>query len=146
MLSCFNGSQSSQRVKTSETPQVPAEKHLSLAIGTCDGVLPMQRASIRDICREATANGRFIRQPDANPFPIPNALNTILVAIQVVLSFAILSLASHTRSRWILLLSAISFAFMMQLGYGLAHEAAHSKLHTSKDLNEFLGMLLYALF
>ena len=34
----------------------------------------------------------------------------------------------------------------MQLGFGLAHEAVHSKLHASPAVNEGIGILLYSLF
>jgi len=109
----------------------------------------MQEAAIRPDpigCREAIAHGRFIRQPESDVYPIPATLNISLVAIQIVLAFALLGAASHTSRWWQTALCAVGFAFVMQLGYGLAHEAAHSKLHAKWSVNEGLGVLLYTLF
>jgi fatty acid desaturase len=97
-------------------------------------------------CRDAIAHGRFIRQPNSDPYPIPAKLNIMLVAVQIVVAFALLGAASHTSHWWQTVLCAVGFAFVMQLGYGLAHEAAHSKLNAKWAINEGLGVLLYTLF
>jgi fatty acid desaturase len=100
----------------------------------------------RLIFREAVAQGHFVRQSDPNQYPIPGTLNTVLAVGQIVLSFALLGAASHARALWVTALFALAFAFFMQLGFGLAHEAAHSKLHSRPAVNEGLGILLYSLF
>jgi fatty acid desaturase len=97
-------------------------------------------------CRDAVANGRFVRQPDSDMYPIPGKLNAVLTAAQIVLAFGLLAAASHAKSLWVTVACALAFAFNMQLGYGLAHEAAHSKLHPDGRVNEWLGVLLYTLF
>ena len=100
----------------------------------------------RIILREAVAQGHFVRQSDPNQYPIPGTLNAVLAVGQIVLSFALLGAASHASTLWVTALFAVAFAFFMQLGFGLAHEAAHSKLHSRPAVNEGLGILSYSLF
>jgi fatty acid desaturase len=100
----------------------------------------------RLIFREAVEQGHFVHQSDANQYPIPGTLNAVLAVGQIVLSFALLGAASHARTLWVTALFAVAFAFFMQLGFGLAHEAAHSKLHSRPAVNEGLGILSYSLF
>jgi fatty acid desaturase len=97
-------------------------------------------------CSEAVRQGLLIRQVDATRYPIPGRLNMALAAVEIVAAFALLSAASHARSLWAILLSAVAFTFLMQLGFGLAHEAAHGKLHPSPRVNEGFGICLYSLF
>jgi len=97
-------------------------------------------------CRRAIALGRFIRQPECDVYPIPAKLNIVLTVIQILLALAFLGAASHSSHYWQTMLCAIGFAFVMQLGYGLAHEAAHHKLHPTESVNESLGVLVYTLF
>jgi fatty acid desaturase len=97
-------------------------------------------------CAEALLQGRFIRQADPDRFPIPSRLNIVLAAGAIAVAFALLSGASHSYRFWETLLFAVAFSFVMQLGFGLAHEAAHGKLHPSPSINEGLGICLYSLF
>ncbi len=64
----------------------------------------------------------------------------------MTVAFAILRAASFAPTRWILVLLAIIFAFAMQLGFCLTHEAVHSKLHQQPRVNLGLGILLFSLF
>jgi len=100
----------------------------------------------RLIFREAVAEGHFVRQTDSTSYPIPGNLNVFLAVAQIIVSFVLLGAASHAKTFWSIGLLAVVFAFSMQLGFGLAHEAAHSKLHARSDVNEGLGILLYSLF
>lgn len=100
----------------------------------------------RSIFSEAIAQGHFVHQSDSTQYPIPGTLNTLLSAAQISVSFALLGEASHAKTFWLTGLCAIVFAFVMQLGVGLAHEAAHSKLHPNPAVNDALGILLYSLF
>ena len=97
-------------------------------------------------CRDAIRQGRFIRQADADQFPIPSRLNIVLAAVAIAAAFALLSAASHAASRWETFLFAGAFTLVMQLIFGLAHEAAHGKLHPSPRVNEGFGICLYSLF
>jgi fatty acid desaturase len=100
----------------------------------------------RRIFSEAVAQGHFVHQTDSTQFPIPGTLNAALAIAQIIASFALLGAASHAKTFWMTLVFAVAFAFVMQLGFGLAHEAVHSKLHTSPAVNDGLGILLYSLF
>lgn len=98
------------------------------------------------VSRQAIAEGSMIPRRDASSYPIPEKLNLVLVAIQPTAAFALLTLASHTANLAEIGLLAIAFAFVMQLGFCLAHEAVHGKLHRNRRVNEGLGILLFALF
>src|SRR6185436_13042592 len=97
-------------------------------------------------CRDAVAQGYFVRQPDSVQYPIPGKLNVILAAAQIVTCFGLLTAASRAQSLWATALFAVLFAFIMQLGFSLAHEAAHSKLHARPNVNEVCGIFLFSLF
>ncbi len=97
-------------------------------------------------CRDAVALGQFVRQSDSGQYPIPGKLNVALTAAQITAAFALLGAASHAKSLWLTGLLAVAFAFIMQLGFGLAHEAAHGKLHPRPNVNEGLGICLFSLF
>lgn len=96
--------------------------------------------------RDAVAHGRFIREPDVALYPIPGKLNLTLAAVQIIASFGLLAAASHTKSLWMTSALAVAFAFTMQLGFCLGHEAVHGKLHANPTVNEVVGILLFALF
>jgi fatty acid desaturase len=100
----------------------------------------------RSIFCEAVAQGHFVHQSGSTQYPIPGTLNAGLTAAQIIVSFALLGAASHAKTFWATGPFAIAFAFVMQLGVGLAHEAAHSKLHANPAVNDGLGILLYSLF
>lgn len=105
-----------------------------------------RRTSDRLIFREAVAQGHFVNQADAASYPIPGTLNVTLAGAQFLVCFALLTAASRSDNFWVIGLSAVAFAFMMQLGFGLAHEAAHNKLYPNSAINEALGILLFSLF
>jgi fatty acid desaturase len=79
-------------------------------------------------------------------YPIPGRLNLLLVIVQVSAAFAILTAASRSQSRYLLAALAVSFAFVMQMGFCLAHEAVHCKLHRNRTLNLGLGVFMFSLF
>ena len=96
--------------------------------------------------REAIAQGQSIRQSDSARYPIPGKLNVALTAVQITAAFALLAAASHVKSLWVTGLLAVMFAFIMQLGFSLGHEAVHGKLHARSNVNDGLGILLFSLF
>ncbi len=96
--------------------------------------------------RDAVAQGHFIRQSDSDRYPIPTKLNVALAAFQISAALALLGAASHSTNFWVTVLLAVAFSFVMQLGFCLAHEAAHGKLHARSNVNEVLGVLLFTLF
>jgi fatty acid desaturase len=98
------------------------------------------------ISNEAAAAGRWIPRRKNKRYPIPDRLNLLMVSIQMLAALAILSAASHTEHLYFIAGLAISFAFTMQLGFCLAHEAVHNKLHSNRRLNLVMGVLLFSLF
>jgi fatty acid desaturase len=98
------------------------------------------------VSRQAIAEGSMIPRRDGASYPIPEKLNLVLVALQVTTALALLAVASRTANIAEIGLIAVVFTFVMQLGFCLAHEAVHGKLHRRKKFNEGLGILLFALF
>jgi fatty acid desaturase len=95
--------------------------------------------------QEASA-GHFIYRRNNRQYPIPGKLNLLLVVIQVAAAFTILTAASRRQNAYLLASLAVSFAFAMQMGFCLAHEAVHRKLHSDRTVNLSLGVFLFSLF
>src|SRR5687767_5632649 len=89
--------------------------------------------------------GHFIDRRLRKDYPIPGRLNVALAAMQFVAAFSLLTIASRAQSLMALLPTAIGFAFVMQLGFCLAHETVHRKLHRNRRLNLGVGITLFAL-
>jgi fatty acid desaturase len=98
------------------------------------------------ISNDAAAAGRWIPRRKDKRYPIPSRLNLLLMCVQMIAALAVLTAASHTESTFVLAASAICFAFIMQMGFCLAHEAVHRKLHRNPRLNVGMGILLFTLF
>lgn len=98
------------------------------------------------ICQARVAEGRYIPRRNKTEFPIPEKLNLFLVAVQLAAAFALLAFASRTRSYYLLAVLGVCFALVMQMGFALAHEAVHRKLHRNHRLNMSLGIAVFALF
>jgi fatty acid desaturase len=98
------------------------------------------------ISNEAAAAGQWIPRRKDRRYPIPDRLNLLLTSVQMLTALAILSVASNTKNFYLIAGLAISFAFTMQMGFCLAHEAVHSKLHSNRRLNLGMGILLFSLF
>ncbi len=92
------------------------------------------------------AAGRFINKRNMAQYAIPGRLNLLLVAVQMSAAFAILAAASRTHNFYLLGGLAIVFAFVMQMGFCLAHESVHRKLHPNRTVNIGVGVLAFALF
>jgi len=98
------------------------------------------------ISKETAAAGKWIPRRKDGRYPIPGRLNLLLSSSQMLAALAILTAASHTRKFYLLAALAISFAFTMQMGFCLAHESVHRKLHRNRRLNVGMGILLFSLF
>lgn len=96
--------------------------------------------------KEAATAGRMLVRRNKARYPIPGTLNLLLAAVQISVAFAVLILASRTHSALPLTLLAISFAFVMQMGFCIAHEAVHRKLHGNARLNLGVGIVMFSLF
>ena len=95
---------------------------------------------------EAAAQGQYIHRRNRAQFPIPGRLNLALAALQVCIAFALLTATSRTHRPWLIAVEAIAFAFIMQLGFCLAHEAVHRKLHPNTAANLTVGVFMFTLF
>lgn len=98
------------------------------------------------ISKEEAASGQWIHQRKDSRYPIPGRLNVLLMSAQMMGALAILAAASRTKNFYLLSASAISFAFVMQMGFCLAHESVHRKLHRNPRLNVGMGVMLFTLF
>jgi len=98
------------------------------------------------ISKETAAAGEWIPKRGDRRYPIPGRLNMLLVFAQISAALAILTAASHTKSFYTLAGLAFCFAFATQMGFCLAHEAVHRKLHRNRRLNLGMGILLFSLF
>jgi len=98
------------------------------------------------ISGDAATAGRFIQKHNKALYPIPGKLNLLLVAVQMSVAFAILTAASRTPNLFLLGALAVAFAFAMQMGFCLAHEAVHRKLHPKGRINLSAGVLAFSLF
>lgn len=95
---------------------------------------------------ELAAEGQLINRQDRVRYPIPAVLNILLVVAQMTAALAILRAASVTTNFLTVCFVAVAFAFIMQLGFCLSHEAVHGKLHGWRRVNLGLGILTFSLF
>jgi fatty acid desaturase len=98
------------------------------------------------ISKERAVAGQFISRRNRAEYPIPEKLNLILVGLQISSAFAVLAFASRAKSPYVLAALVIVFPFVMQMGFCLAHESVHRKLHRNRKVNVGLGILCFALF
>ena len=98
------------------------------------------------ISNGAAAAGQWIPRRKDKRYPIPGRLNLLLTSVQMLAALAILCVASNTKNFYLIAGLAVGFAFTMQMGFCLAHEAVHSKLHSNRRLNLAMGILLFSLF
>jgi fatty acid desaturase len=98
------------------------------------------------ISGERVAAGQFVHRRNRTQYPIPGTMNLWLAAAQMSAAFTVLGLASRVHSAYLLAALAVAFAFVMQMGFCLAHEAVHRKLHSDRRVNLGVGVLMFSLF
>ena len=98
------------------------------------------------ISQERWAAGNWVSRRSLAKYAIPGRLNLLLVAIQMLAAFSILALASRLHNYYLVSALAVVFAFVMQMGFCLAHEAVHRKLHKNHVVNTWVGIVVFALF
>lgn len=96
--------------------------------------------------KEAATAGHMLTRRNRAQYPIPGTLNLLLATLQMAGALAVLTLASRTHRALPLILLAISFAFVMQMGFCVAHEAVHRKLHGNARVNLGVGIVMFSLF
>lgn len=78
--------------------------------------------------------------------PIPDRLNLCLAAFVVSLSTTILWASGKAQSWWAVTLLAVGYAFVMNTGYALCHEAEHDMLHSNPRINDIVGSIVTLFF
>jgi len=102
--------------------------------------------SLRDALRDAYVRGSMVPLRESRDCRIPSALNLTLCCIQASIALALLHAASQAATMARAIIPAIAFAFIMQAGFCLAHEAVHGKLLRNRRANVYAGILLFAFF
>lgn len=96
-------------------------------------------------CPEVSPAPLEVRAAPAE-MPVPNGLNRLLVAIDVIGAVGLLWLGSHVTTWWAVLLVGVVFSYLMLLNYALLHEATHHNLQASPRANYVLGVITGILF
>jgi fatty acid desaturase len=78
--------------------------------------------------------------------PIPDRLNLCLVALVFSGGVALLWLGSQVTAWYAVLLIGVAFSYLMLTNYALLHEASHSNLNSSTQVNYLLGVVTGSLF
>jgi len=77
---------------------------------------------------------------------IPARLNLFLLAAAIAGTVAMLYLASHADSLWLVLAAAIAFSFVNNTIFSLLHEAVHGIFHPNRTVNLWAGRIAAAFF
>ena len=109
-------------------------------------ILPSESTAASPISLEGWVEGRWVSRRSLAKYAIPGRLNLLLVVIQMLAAFVLLALSSRVRNYYLVLALAVVFAFVMQMGFCLAHEAVHRKLHKNRTVNTGAAIMLFALF
>ena len=79
-------------------------------------------------------------------YPIPNMLNLAISLTQITLALLLLIMSSKVENTYLYFALGLLFAYVMQVGFFLMHEAGHHVLHQSRFINDALGKVISALF
>ena len=77
---------------------------------------------------------------------IPARLNMLLAVVAGSGCLALLTVACHTQSYWVLAGCALIFSYLNNTIFALLHEAEHKILHPNEAVNEWVGRVLGAFF
>ena len=76
-----------------------------------------------------------------NDYPIPDRLNTLLVALVSIAAIVLLWLASHFDSWLAIFAVGIVFSYVMLTNYALLHDGTHDTLRSTSRGNYWCGFL-----
>jgi fatty acid desaturase len=79
-------------------------------------------------------------------YPIPSKLNIVLAALVICLCLTLLWAAGQVQGWWAVGLLAVAYAFVMNTGYALCHEAEHDIFHPNRAINDLGGTLITLFF
>ncbi|MBI3551605.1 MAG: fatty acid desaturase [Elusimicrobia bacterium] len=82
---------------------------------------------------------------NAPSYPIPSRLNLAIAALQLALLLVLLRAAAF-YSGWALAGLCLAYAFLMNSGYAMLHEAEHNTLHENPIVNDAVGSVLALFF
>jgi fatty acid desaturase len=88
---------------------------------------------------------KTVSQP-ASQTGIPNRLNAIIVAGQLLAIAACVFAASRVESGWALALLAVVFGVLMNSVYAIIHEAEHAMLFSDRRWNDWTGIVMALFF
>jgi fatty acid desaturase len=109
-------------------------------------VLDISERTSAPLTGEKVAAGTFFPRLDRNLYKIPGTLNLWLSSTQFCIALTILAFCSHSTNILVQLSLAVAFAFVMQTGFCLAHEAVHRKLHPNRTVNLSFGVAMFSIF
>jgi fatty acid desaturase len=78
--------------------------------------------------------------------PIPDRLNTALVAVVILAAVSLLWLGSRVESWGAVIAIGALFSYVLLTNYALLHEAGHGNLHSDPRMNRILGAAAGLLF
>lgn len=83
---------------------------------------------------------------DRADFPVPGNLNLGILVVATGVCSALLWLASHASSGWVVLGASVLFSFTANTMFSLLHEAVHGVLHDNSTVNRWAGRWAAAFF
>src|SRR5436190_20803969 len=78
--------------------------------------------------------------------PIPGQVNVCLAGLVVMLCSFLLWAAGRVQNWSGVVLLACAYAFVMNTGYALCHEAEHDIFHPNKTINDIAGIIVTLFF
>lgn len=79
-------------------------------------------------------------------FRIPNRLNALIIALQLIAIGGCVYAAAHATSGWALALLALAFGVTMNSVYSIIHEAEHAMLFSHRPANDWAGIVMALFF
>jgi fatty acid desaturase len=91
-------------------------------------------------------NIAMTRKPGGRGDDIPQATNTLIIAVQLAATAGCVWGAAVAPNWWTLTLIAIAFAVVLNSIYSIIHEAEHAMLYNNPRLNDTVGAVMAFLF
>jgi fatty acid desaturase len=79
-------------------------------------------------------------------YPIPAALNLMILSLQVISFFGLLWATSLANYVWQIAALFVAFAILGNSIYSIIHEAEHGMLHPNRRINDLLGAIMAVFF
>jgi fatty acid desaturase len=79
-------------------------------------------------------------------YPIPTALNLVILALQVISFLGLLWATSFANHWWQIAAIFVAFAILGNSIYSIIHEAEHGMLYPDRRINDLLGIIMAVFF